>query len=39
MSKPKLIFFILLTLAIAASLVWGILEGHPQDIRMEASSL
>lgn len=39
MNRARLAFFLLLSLAIVASLVWGIYQGHPQDIRMEASTL
>jgi len=39
MNKVRLAFFLLLSLAIIAALVWGIYQGHPQDMRMEASTL
>jgi hypothetical protein len=39
MSKIRLTIFVLLSVVILASLIWGIHIGHPQDIRMEASTL
>jgi hypothetical protein len=39
MSKIRLTIFILLSVAILASLIWGLHLGHPQDIQMEASTL
>ena len=39
MNKPRLIFFIVLALAILTSLAAGILLGDPQNMRVEASGL
>jgi len=39
MSKIRLTIFILLSALVLVSLVWGIYQGHPQDIQMEASTL
>jgi hypothetical protein len=39
MSKIRLAIFILLSVVVLASLIWGIHIGHPQDIQMEASTL
>jgi len=39
MSKIRLTIFVLLSVVLLASLIWGIHLGHPQDIQVEASTL